>query len=321
MEMMIGIGVFILTLLALYGGHYLVKKIWKPEQRQLHKRLKVLSMQDQGRETVNIVKKKVLSEIPWLNEVLRRTSVAARFERVHGQAGVSNPPGFFIILSALLFFAGVLAGLLFKIGFFVVLIPSLLLAAAPFLYLLQKRSGRMKKFERQLPEALELVARSLKAGHAFTGGLRLVAEEFGDPIGTEFGKTLDEINFGVGVAEALTNLTQRIDCEDLKFFVVSVIIQRETGGNLAEILDSLGRLIRERFKFQGRVRVLAGEGKLSAIVLVALPVLIGLFLSLFRGEYIKILFTDHIGRSFVLIAVVLMVCGVHVMRKMVSIKI
>ena len=152
----------------------------------------------------------------------------------------------------------------------------------------------MEKFERQLPEALELVSRSLKAGHAFTGGLKMVAEEFGDPVGVEFGRTLDEINFGVGVPEALTNLTQRIECEDLKFFAVSVIIQRETGGNLAEILESLGRLIRERFKFQGRVRVLSGEGRISAIVLVAIPFFIaGLLFPDQAGIYRNIAYRPH----------------------------
>ena len=179
----------------------------------------------------------------------------------------------------------------------------------------------MEKFERQLPEALELVARALKAGHALTGGLRMVAEEFGDPVGTEFGKTLDEINFGVGVPEALTNMTQRVDCEDLKFFAVSVIIQRETGGNLAEILDSLSHLMRERFKFQGRVRTLSAEGKLSAIVLVAVPFFIAGFFSLLRPEYIGILVSDAIGRVLVVTALVMMGCGIYVMKRMVSLKV
>jgi tight adherence protein B len=149
----------------------------------------------------------------------------------------------------------------------------------------------------------------------------MVAEEFGDPVGAEFGKTLDEINFGVGVPEALTNMTQRVDCDDLKFFAVSVIIQRETGGNLAEILESLSHLMRERFKFQGRVRTLAAEGKLSGIVLVVVPFLIAGGFSLFRPEYIGLLFTDSIGRVLVAIALVMMGCGIYVMKRMVSLKV
>ncbi len=149
----------------------------------------------------------------------------------------------------------------------------------------------------------------------------MVAEEFGDPVGAEFGKTLDEINFGAGVPEALTNMTQRVDCEDLKFFAVSVIIQRETGGNLAEILESLGHLIRERFKFQGRVRVLSAEGRLSAIVLVTIPFLIAVVFSLLRPEYIGILGSDAIGRVLVIMALVMMGCGIYLMKKMVSLKV
>src|SRR5208283_1574049 len=130
-------------------------------------------------------------------------------------------------------------------------------------YILFKKKQRMKKFETQLPEALELVARTLRAGQAFSGGLGIVSEEFDDPIGTEFERTLDEINFGVSVGEALKNLTLRVDCPDLRFFVVSVSIQRESGGNLSEIIENIAHIVRERFKLMGKIRVLAAEGKMS----------------------------------------------------------
>ena len=179
----------------------------------------------------------------------------------------------------------------------------------------------MEKFQRQLPDALDLVARALKAGHAFTGGLRMVAEELGDPIGTEFEKTLNEINFGVGVPEALKNLSNRVDCPDLKFFITSVIIQRETGGNLAEILTKITSLIRERFKLQNRVQVLASEGKLSAIILIAIPFVIALALSVLNPVYIKTLFTDPIGKILVAFALIMMIIGIFVMKRMIQIKV
>ncbi len=200
-------------------------------------------------------------------------------------------------------------------------IPSLFLATTPFFYLVHKRKKRMEKFERQLPEALELMARALKAGHAFTGGLRLVAEEFSDPVGTEFGKTVDEINFGMAVPDALMNLTQRVECEDLKFFVVAVIVQRETGGNLADIFDGLGRLIRERFKFQGRVRVLSAEGKMSAAVLISMPFFLVGMLSLFNPEYVNVLFFDPIGPVLIVIALFLMSLGALVIKRIIDIKV
>jgi tight adherence protein B len=191
----------------------------------------------------------------------------------------------------------------------------------PFLYIYFKKKRRMEKFQRQLPDALDLVARALKAGHAFTGGLRMVAEELGDPIGTEFEKTLNEINFGVGIAEALKNIPNRVDCPDLKFFITSVIIQRETGGNLAEILTKITYLIRERFKLQNRVQVLAAEGKLSAIILIAIPFVIALALSVLNPGYIKTLFIDPIGKILVAFALIMMIIGIFVMKRMIQIKV
>lgn len=321
MEILIGLGVFLFTLLVIHQGYFFVKKIYKPEQRKVQRRLITISTSGQASEAVDILKKKTLSEIPWLNEMLLEASFIQRLERLHSQAATSHPLGFFVVLSALLFFAGILVATVLRINHFAIVPPSILLATSPFFYLSYKRKKRMEKFERQLPEALELVGRALKAGHAFTAGLRMVAEEFGDPVGTEFGKTLDEINFGAGVPEALTNMTQRVECEDLKFFAVSVIIQRDTGGNLAEILENLGHLIRERFKFQGRVRVLSAEGRISAIVLVGIPFFIAGVFSLLRPEYIGILITDSIGKVLVIGALVMMGCGIYVMKRMVSLKI
>ena len=179
----------------------------------------------------------------------------------------------------------------------------------------------MQKFQRHLPDALDLLARSLKAGHALSGGLKMVADEFGDPIGTEFAKTLNEINLGVGVPEALKNLSQRVDCIDLNFFVTSILIQRETGGNLAEILENIARLIRERFKLFGRIRTLAAEGKFSAIILVVLPFLIAFVISLLNPGYIQILIVDPIGPVFIAIALVLMIFGIITMSRMIKIKV
>lgn len=321
MVILVVVGVFIFTLLLINQGSFIVKMIYKPELRKMHQRLRLLSMSGHGNEAIDILKKKTLSQIPWLNRILLNLSFVARIERFLGQADTRQPLGVFVMLSVMLFLAGLFTAMVLRLSIFAMALPSVLLAAAPFLYLYHKKKKRMEKFERQLPEALELISRSLKAGHAFTGGLKMAAEEFGDPVGVEFGRTLDEISFGVGVPEALTNLTQRIECEDLKFFVVSVIIQRETGGNLAEILDSLSCLIRERFKFQGRVRVLSGEGRISAIVLVAIPFCIAGFFSLTRPEYIRLLISDPIGRVFVMTASVMMGFGIFVMKRMVSIKV
>ena len=179
----------------------------------------------------------------------------------------------------------------------------------------------MEKFERQLPEALDVVARALRAGHAFSGALKMVADEMDDPIGAEFDKTLNEINFGVAVPEALKNLARRIDSLDLKFFVICVVIQRETGGNLAEILESIARIIRERFKLHGRIRILATEGKFSAIILASLPFFVALVLSLVNPRYIGVLLKDPLGRMLAGFGLFLMIVGILSMRKLVAIKV
>jgi tight adherence protein B len=179
----------------------------------------------------------------------------------------------------------------------------------------------MKKFYGQLPDALELIGRAVRAGHAFSIGMKLAGEEFDDPLGPEFEETLDEINFGISVSDALKNLSRRVDCPDLRYFVVSVILQRETGGNLAEIIENIAHLIRERFKLQGRIRVLAAQGKLSAIVLLGLPFLVVGVLRFIRPDYMTTLITDPIGRIIASAGAFLMIMGTLAMKKMIDIKV
>ena len=179
----------------------------------------------------------------------------------------------------------------------------------------------MKKFQAQLPEALDLMARSLRAGHAFSTGMKLAAEEFEDPLGSEFSATLDEINFGLGVPDALTNFVNRVECQDLNFFVVAVILQRETGGNLAEIMENIAHLIRERFKLYGKIRTLAAEGNLSMYVLLALPFFILGALMVVNSNYIMTLFTEPAGRVMCGVALFMMLIGSLVMRRMVKIDV
>lgn len=320
MEILIGLGVFLFTLLVVHQGYFTIKRIYKPEQKKVEGRLRILSLYGSQSEAVDIVKKRILSEIPWLDRMLVKGSFIPRLERLHSQAATPYPLGFFVILSVLLFFAGLFMSSVLRVNIFALVLPSTLLAIVPLLYLIRKKKQRMEKFERQFPEALELVSRALKAGHAFTAGMKMVAEEFGDPVGVEFGKAADEINFGMAVPDALMNLTQRVDSEDLKFFVVSVIVQRETGGNLSEILESLGRLIRERFKFLGRVRVLTAEGRMSATVLVVMPFCVVGILSVLNPDYMKVLFSDPIGTYLIVTALIMMGFGSYVIKKLVAIK-
>lgn len=178
----------------------------------------------------------------------------------------------------------------------------------------------MDDFQRQLPDALDLVSRALRAGHAFSVGMKMVGDEFPDPIGPEFARAVEEISYGIDVPEALKNLSHRIDCVDLSFFVTSLIVQRETGGNLAEILEAISRLIRQRFELLGRVKALSAEGKLSAIVLFLLPIGMGLLLWRLNPSYMELLVTDPFGQNMLASASVMMLVGFFVIRKMTTIS-
>ena len=198
---------------------------------------------------------------------------------------------------------------------------AILLGGAPLYYLRMKKKNRMRKFLVQLPEGLELIARGLRAGHAFTTGMKLAADNFEDPLGTEFHETLDEINFGLSVPDALKNLADRVDCPDLSFFVVSVVIQRETGGNLAEIIESIARIIRERFKFEDKLRVLSGEARFSAKILVALPLFVLVWLRFLNPGYGNVMYEDSLGKMMLGGAAALMIFGIFVMMRMVKIEV
>ncbi len=176
-------------------------------------------------------------------------------------------------------------------------------------------------FERQLPDALDLISRALKAGHAFSTGLKLVADEAADPVGTEFKRAFDEVSMGIALPQALQNMTERLDCVDLRFFVTSVGVQRETGGNLAEIIDMLASLIRKRFELQMKVRALSAEGRFSAFILFFLPLFLGAALFKMNPDYMSTLFTDPAGKNLVVVGSFLMVTGAIIMKRMVMIKV
>jgi tight adherence protein B len=321
MEIIIGIGIF-LTIVLLAAGISLTSKTGKkPEQKKIRKRLRTLSSGNFKSEEIDIVKKRLLSDVPWFNRMLFNFSVVPKLEQLLEQANISKPVGYYLLLTLLFAICGYVAGSMLTVNFLIAALLACAASTMPFLYVYYKKSQRMSKFERQLPDALDLIVRALKAGHAFAAGLRMVADEFEDPVGTEFGNTMDEINFGVGVSEALINLTNRVDCPDLTFFVVSVIIQKETGGNLAEILQKISHLIRERFKFNGRVRVLSSEGKLSAVVLISLPFLIGFYMFIVNPHFIEPLLNDPIGKIMMAAAAVMMIIGTLVMKKMISIRV
>jgi tight adherence protein B len=189
------------------------------------------------------------------------------------------------------------------------------------LYVARKRTLRMRKIEHQLPDALDLMTRALRAGHAFSSSLQMASEELQDPLAAELRATHDEVNYGVSMQQALTNLSQRVPSMDVRYFVVAVLIQRESGGNLTEILSNLSRLIRERLKLMARVRVLSSEGRLSALVLIIMPFLLAGLLAVFNPTFMRPLWTDPLGISMVKVLLVMMAVGMLMLRQIVRIRV
>lgn len=251
-------------------------------------------------------------------------SILTRFSRfglLFEQADTSLKPAAFFAISAGM--AGAGWGLAMALRCPVALLPAVAAAMGltPLMWLIFRRRKRLKLFAVQLTDALELISRALRAGHSLQSGFHLVREEMPPPIGKEFGRVFEEQNLGIPMEEAMESMTDRVPNLDLKFFVTAVTLQRQTGGDLTEILDKISGLIRERFRIWGQVQALTGEGRLSGIVLLALPPV--LFLAVYRlnREYVMLLFTDPMGKKMLAIAIILQVLGALVIRKIVNIKV
>jgi tight adherence protein B len=320
MNITIWVLIFAVSVFVIEMCGYAYRTIRNPDRTKVRKRLRKIAS-GKYRNQVSILRKRALSDVPFLNRVLLGIPMVRQLDRLLQQADARYPLGFFLLSAIFLALTGYLGGSWVTRNYALAIIIGALLGAIPFFYLCLKKKRRMRKFQRQLPDALDLIARALRAGHAFSSGMKLAADEFEDPLGPEFEKALDEINFGISVSDALKNLCGRVDCPDLKYFVVAVILQRETGGNLAEIIEGIARLIRERFKLQGRIRVLAAEGKLSAIILLSIPFAVAVILRFINPDYITTLVTDPLGKLMAAAAVLLMIIGVLFMKRMIDIRV
>ena len=318
------VGLIFIAVVLLIEGLYLMIRIWRnPERRRIREQLRQLSGEPYGRQEISIVRRRIMSDIPWFNRILLniRLPLIYQLEKMAVQANLKYPLGVYLLSAVLLFVVGYMAAYVLSASIWVSLAAAVLAGVSPLFYIRKKKQIRIRQFEDQLPEALDMLARSMKAGHAFTGGLQMVSQEFGDPAGAEFRKTLEEINFGVAYEDALKNMIMRVDSEDLKLFAISVIIQRETGGNLAEILENIARLMRGRVVLKGQINTLSAEARLSGVVLTVLPFLMGFALFFLNREYVSLLAEDPMGHVMLLFAGIMMVVGIYVMRRMAQFKV
>lgn len=319
---------FILFILMLFAAVMLlvwgVYAAWQasrdPEAERVARRLRSVIKSDTRQEDVTITKDRRLSDNPDLEPLLRRLPLVRRLDRMLVQAGSAQLVASLLAVCAACSSAGLVAALALRLPLPAVLGCAVGAAGLPLLRLVRARDQRMVRFERQLPEALDMMGRAMRAGHAFPTALKLVADEVAAPLGEEFKTAFDEVNFGVSMADALNNLAQRVPSMDLQYFVVAVLIQRESGGNLTELLTSISGIVRDRQKLAGQVRVLSAEGRISAWVLCLLPFGAGFMMYAVNPETMGVLVNDPVGRQLTGAALGMMAFGVLAIRKIVRIR-
>jgi tight adherence protein B len=320
--LIISVLVFIAVLLLLEGLNLLWQSYKGEKAKKIDSRLRALSASRENIKASLVLKQRMLSEAPGIERFLLSMARAQRLDQFIQQAGLDWTVSRLLLSCAAL---GTGAGMVILYGlnqsFFMSALVGAVVAATPCLYVGHQRSTRLGKFERQLPEALDLITRALRAGHAFPSALQMVGEEMAAPIADEFRIVHDEVNFGVALQQALTNLSERIPLTDLRYFIVSVLIQRESGGNLTEVLGNLSRLIRERLKLMTKVKILSSEGRLSAWILGVMPFALAGVMNLTNPEFMSTLWTDPIGISIVKYMLILMAIGAMILVKIIKIRI
>lgn len=316
--------IFVIAVLFVVGIYFF---IWEMPERIKRKKIKnrLESITEVGRRSptpeLDLIKSELLSDIPAFNKLLLQFSHTNRLRKLINQADMKITVSTFILLTLIICAAGIfLSSFLIRI-WFVNIVIGVFLAFLPLLFILYKRKKRFRRFEELFPEALELLTRAVKAGHSFNTGMEMIAEEMVEPLRGEFKITFDEQNFGLPLKQALFNMVERVPLLDLKFFVTAILMQKETGGNLAEILTNLSHVIRERFKIMGEVRTFSAQGRLTGYILTCIPIAMGFILSMMNWDYMKALFKEEIGHYMLAGAGFCQLLGYIIIRKIVNIKV
>jgi tight adherence protein B len=307
--------------LAIFLGFYWAAVLRQEGQAQSKLRKRLKGAFGLRRQQSVMLEEQRLSSVDALDRLLRRaTMVTAPLQRLLDQAGSKITIGAFVLLTVMLAAVGY-GAVRISTGYSgIALAVAPIVALGPYLWLTWQRSRRLLQFEEKFPEAIDLIARALRAGHGFTTGLSMVAEEIPDPVGAEFKLLYDRQNYGMPLPDALRDFGQRIPLLDARFFATAVLTQREAGGNLSEVLDNLAKVVRERFKVKRQVRVITAHGRITGWVLVALPPLTALCFLVLVPNHIKTLVQDPMGVRLVITALVLQITGGLVIRKLVNIE-
>ncbi len=268
-----------------------------------------------------VVKRALEGPLPGVDRLVAGTRGGISLQSLIDQSGVRITPSAVVLISVM---GALMAGLITYLLLPLVLVAALVAFAAafaPFGFLLHRRGRRLKRFEEMFPEALDLLSRAIRAGHAFQTAMGMVADELPEPVGPEFKKTFDQQNYGLPLRDALNELSERIHLLDVRFFVTAVLIQRDTGGNLSEILDNLAHVVRERFKIQRQVRVHTAHGRFTGYVLLALPAALAVALSVINPDHMQLLFHERMGQVMLMGAIVMQSIGFVWIRKVIKIEV
>lgn len=321
--MLISFLVFLFGLFLVFGAYLVATQGSDAKRARLRQRLAEALLHSAHTENPDVVlaRNELLSEIPTLNRLFIRLQVATRLKRMLDQADLH------ITVTRLLMFSA-MAGILAALATSVVVVSTLLIglsgliaATVPLIHVWWTRKKRFDRFLENLPDALDLMSRALSAGHAFSEALHMVSTEMPEPIATEFRKTYEEQNLGLSLKLALENLIQRVPLLDLRMCVTAVLIQRETGGNLAEILEKVAYTIRERFRIMGDLKTLTTSSRMSAWILCGLPIFVAIGVTGMNPEYMSILWKDQRGHVLIAVAMFMQVTGMLIVRKILNIKI
>lgn len=301
-----------LAVVLLVEGLYLAWSAWRgPNARQIAQRLRALNAGGHGEQTpVSMVKRRLLSTVPLVDRALLEIPRIHVLDRFLEQSGSNLSVAGLLLATGGCATAVTFFCLVFGVPMVMALVLGAIALVTPVLLIANQREKRIAHIEQQLPDALDLMSRALRAGHAFLGALQMVADEGPEPVAGEFRITFDEINFGVSTQDALLNLASRVPSTDLRYFVIAVLIQRDTGGNLSELLTNISRIMRERMRFAGTIRVLSAEGKLSAWILGVLPFALAGVINAMNPKFMAVLWTDPSGQRMVAGALLLMLFGI-----------
>lgn len=323
--MLAAIFVFMVVAGAIVGGYaayqYLPAEL---ERRRLERRLQDVSLTQappSEKDEASLVMRQADGPLPAVDKMLALTSAGPSLAKLIDQAGYKITPGALVGATVVV---AITAGLLTRLiahQWFAPAVAAAVVVAAPMVFLMNRRSARLRAFEEQFPEALDLLSRALKAGHAFQTALGMVADEVKPPVGPEFRKTFDQQNYGLPLRDALHQMTENVPILDVRFFVTAVLIQKETGGNLSEILENLARVIRERFKIRRQIRIHTAHGRFTGFVLLALPAGLAILLSVLNPEHMDLLFKERLGQMMLMIAIVMQIIGFFWIRKVIKIEV